>query len=121
MKYYRATMAYDEKLAQRVRTILAERRGVSEKTLMGSLAFMVGGRLCCSVGRDSLLIRVDAEDRERLLSEPLVSPMKLGGRTMQGFVRIAPEGVRTRARLAKWIEQGIAAGAVVRRKRGASR
>ena len=88
---------------------------------MGSLAFMVGGRMCCSVGRDNLLIRVDAEGRERLLTNPFVSPMKLGGRTMKGFVRVAPEGFRTRAQLAKWIEQGIAAGSAVRRKTRSAR
>src|SRR6187549_2489431 len=102
-------MAYDEKLAERVRAVLAERRGVSEKALMGSLAFMVNGSMCCSVGRDNLLVRVDAEERERLLGDPFVLPMKLGSRTMKGFVRVAPEGFRTRARLAQWIEQGIAA------------
>ena len=110
-------MVYDEKLAERVRAILAERRGVTEKRLMGTLAFMVNGALCCSVGRDGLLVRVDPEERGQLLEQPFVSPMKLGARTMQGFVRIALEAVRTRARLEKWIERGIESGAV-RRKKG---
>jgi len=110
-------MAYDQKIAERVRAILAERGGVKEKPLMGSLAFMANGSMCCSVGRDNLLVRVDAAGRERLLGEPFVSPMKLGSRTMKGFVRVAPEGFRTRARLAKWIELGIAAAPAVPRKR----
>lgn len=104
-------MAHDEKLAERVREILAERRGVTEKRLMGTLAFMVKGSMCCSVGRDGLLVRVDAKDREQLLADPLVSPMKLGKRTMKGFVRVAAEGLKTRARLRKWIARGISAGA----------
>jgi TfoX/Sxy family transcriptional regulator of competence genes len=114
-------MAYDEKLAERVRTILAERRGVSEKRLMGTLAFLVNGVMCCSVGRDGLLVRVDAEGREALLGEPFVSPMKLGARTMKGFVRVAPEGLRTRAKVAQWIERGIGAGAAGRKKRASRR
>lgn len=105
-------MAYDEKLAQRVRTILAEHPGVAEKPMMGTLAFMVHGTMCCTVGSDGgLLVRVTVEEREGLLSEPLVSPMKLGGRTMKGFVRVAPQAFPTRAKLAKWLERGIAAGA----------
>lgn len=103
-------MAYDEKLAERVREVLSGRRAVTEKRLMGTLAFMVNGSMCCSVGRDGLLVRVDAEERERLLEDPLVSPMKLGKRTMKGFVRVAAEGIKTRARLVKWLDRGIAAG-----------
>jgi TfoX/Sxy family transcriptional regulator of competence genes len=109
-------MAYDEKLAERVRAILSEHQGVTEKRLMGTLGFMVNGAMCCSVGPNGLLVRVSAEDREQLLTEPFVSPMKLGARTMKGFVRVAPEGLSTRARLAKWIERGIASGRAERRK-----
>jgi TfoX/Sxy family transcriptional regulator of competence genes len=103
-------MAYDEKLAERVREVLAGRRGVTEKRLMGTLAFLVNDSMCCSVGSDGLLVRVDAEERERLLADPVVSPMQLGKRTMKGFVRVALEGVKTRARLVKWLERGMAAG-----------
>jgi len=110
-------MAYDEQLAERVRTILAEQGGVTEKRLMGTLAFMVNGAMCCSVARDGLLVRVAAEEREQLLNEPFVSPMKLGARTMKGFVRVALEGLRTRARVAKWIERGMAVGAAPGRRR----
>ena len=107
-------MAYDEKLAERVRAILAPRRGVTEKKLMGTLAFMVEGVMCCSVGRDGLLVRVKVEERALLLAEPTVSPMKLGARTMQGFVRVAQPGLRTKAALVRWLERGIAAGSTAR-------
>jgi TfoX/Sxy family transcriptional regulator of competence genes len=103
-------LAYDEKLAERVREILAPRRGVAEKQLMGTLAFLVQGALCCSVGRDGLLVRVRADERAALLTESNVSPMKLGARTMKGFIRVAPAGLRTRANLTRWLERGIAAG-----------
>lgn len=110
-------MAYDEKLAERVRAILMEHRGVTEKPLMGTLAFMLNGTLCCSVGRDGLLVRIDAEERAKLLAEAFVSPMKMGTRTMKGFVRVAPEGFRTRPSLAKWVARGIAAASASERKR----
>ena len=109
-------MAYDDKLAERVRTILAVRPGVSEKHLMGTLAFMVNGTMCCSVGQDGLLVRVDARERDQLLGKPFVSPMKLGARTMKGFVRVSSEGLRTRANVAKWLERGIASAAARRKK-----
>jgi TfoX/Sxy family transcriptional regulator of competence genes len=112
-------MVYDEKLAERVRAILAELRGVTEKRLMGTLAFMVNGAMCCSVAGDGLLVRIAAEERDRVLGESFVSPMKLGARTMKGFVRVSLEGLRTRATLARWIERGIAAA--MHRKESTSR
>src|ERR1043166_4882513 len=103
-------MAYDENTAARVRTALAGRRDVVEKKLMGGLCFMVTGGMCCSVsGKGGLLVRVDIEAMDRVLLEPHVAPMKMGGRVMRGFVRVAPEGYRSDAALKKWIERGIVA------------
>ena len=57
-------LAYDEKTAGRVRQMLAERRGVVEKKLMGGLCFMVDDAMCCSVsGKGGLLVRVGADAR----------------------------------------------------------
>jgi TfoX/Sxy family transcriptional regulator of competence genes len=102
-------MPYDEKIAERVRALLANRSGVEEKSLMGHLAFMVEGSMCCSVGTNSVLFRVPAAERDALLASPHVTPMKMGARTMQGFVHVAPAGYRTAAALTKWLERGIAA------------
>ncbi len=71
-------MAYDEGAAARVRAVLAGRGGVEEKVVMGGLAFMVDGSMCCSVGADGVLFRVAKADRERLLELPHVTPMELG-------------------------------------------
>lgn len=105
-------MAWDEHLADRVRSILATRRDVSERKLMGALAFMVGDSMCCSVSGDGLLVRIRPEERADALKRPHVTPMTLGRRTMKGFVRVAPEGFRTPTALTKWIERGIAAATV---------
>jgi TfoX/Sxy family transcriptional regulator of competence genes len=101
-------VAYDEKTAERVRRALAGRRGVIEKKMMGGLAFMVNGGMCCSVsGRGGLLIRVGAQAYERMLGEPHVEPVEMRGRTMSGFVRVGAQGYRTDAALKKWIERGL--------------
>jgi TfoX/Sxy family transcriptional regulator of competence genes len=101
-------MAYDEITAERVRDVLSNRRDVVEKKLMGGLCFMVGGAMCCSVsGRGGLLVRVGVQAQERALAEPHVAPMKMAGRTAKGFVRVAPEGYRTKAALKKWIARGL--------------
>jgi TfoX/Sxy family transcriptional regulator of competence genes len=111
-------MAYDEKTAERVREVLSDRRGVVEKKLMGGLCFMVSDSMCCSVsGRGGLLVRVGAEVRAQMLAEPHVEAVEMRGRTMSGFVRVAPEGYRTGAALRKWVERGIAAARAAKAKK----
>jgi TfoX/Sxy family transcriptional regulator of competence genes len=101
-------MAYDEITAERVRDALAKRRDVVEKKLMGGLCFMVNGNMCCSVSaRGGLLIRVGPSAHPQAVREPHASAMKMGGRTMKGFIRVAPEGYRTGAALEKWIERSL--------------
>lgn len=101
-------MPYDERTAERVRRALASHPFV-EKRLMGGLCFMVQGAMCCSVsGRGGLLVRVVPESYSQLIREPHAGPMRMGSRTMSGFVRVDPKGYRTDAALAVWIERGLA-------------
>ena len=101
-------MAYDEKTAERIRHLLAERPDFAEKKMMGGLAFMVKGGMCCAVsGRGGLLVRVGA-DAAKLVKEPHVKPMRMAGRVVKNFVRVMPEAYRTSAQLRKWIERGVA-------------
>jgi TfoX/Sxy family transcriptional regulator of competence genes len=105
-------MAYDEITAERVRRILAGRRDIVEKKLMGGLSFMASDVMCCSVsGRGGLLVRVKAETRDRWLGEAHAQPADIGGRRMTGFIRVAPDGYRTEPSLKKWVERGLAAAA----------
>ena len=101
-------MAYDEKTAKRLRELLSSRTDVIEKKMMGGLCFMVGGHMCCSVsGKGGLLVRIGSNAHPLMLAEPHVQPMEMGGRTMTGFVRVAPDGYRTEAGLKKWIRRGL--------------
>jgi hypothetical protein len=42
-------MAYDMKLAERIRRAVAGRRGVTEKAMFGGLAFLLDGKVFCRV------------------------------------------------------------------------
>jgi hypothetical protein len=99
-------MAYDEQTAERVRKVLSGRRDVAAKKMMGGLAFMVKGSMCCSVsGRGGMLIRVGAD--EGVFGEPHVRRVKMGARTMSGFARVDPEGYATDAALKTWVQRGL--------------
>ena len=108
-------MAYDAVTAERVRHLLADRHDVVERKMMGGLAFMVKGGMCCAVsGRGGMLVRTQPDDHAGRLAEPHVRPMIMGGRRVSTFVRVAPEGYRTHAALRKWVKRGLDAVAALK-------
>jgi TfoX/Sxy family transcriptional regulator of competence genes len=102
-------MAYDETTAERIRHLLADRPDFAEKKMMGGIAFMVKGGMCCAAsGRGGLLVRVGPDAAATLVKEPHVAPMRMAGRIVKTYVRVMPEAYRTPAQLRKWIERGVA-------------
>jgi hypothetical protein len=102
-------MAYDEELAHRLRELLAGEQGLDERTMFGGLAFLLNGNMAVSAAsRGGLLARVDPAEGEELLSKPHVSPMEMRGRSMSGWLRIDPEGVRSKRQLEGWVRRCVA-------------
>jgi TfoX/Sxy family transcriptional regulator of competence genes len=102
-------MAYDEHLANRIRELLAGDSGVTEKPMFGGLAFLVGGHMSVAAsGRGGLMVRVDPEKTDALLTKPHAGPFEMRGRAVQGWLRIESEGVRTKRQLEPWVKRGIA-------------
>ncbi len=100
-------MAYDERLADRIRKILARRPALAEKRMFGGLSFMVRGHMCCGVLKDDLVVRVGPARYEKALSQPHARPMNFTGRPINGFVFVGPAGYRTDESLRKWIKQAV--------------
>ena len=104
-------MAYDEKLATRLRAPLAHEEGLTEKRMFGGLAFLINGNMSVSAsGQGGLLVRVDPSeaDANSLLSEPHAQPFEMRGQAMRGWLRVAPDGVRTKRELERWVKHGVA-------------
>ena len=100
---------YDEKLAQRIRELIAAERGLTEQKMFGGLAFLIGGNMAIAAsGQGGVLVHVDAGESEKLVAKTKAYPMEMRGRQMQGWLRVDPEHVRTKAQLAKWVERGAA-------------
>lgn len=100
-------MGYEQATAERVRRILSDRTDVAEKRMVGGLSFLVGGSMCCGVSGADLMVRVGADARDRVLAEPYVKPMELGGRQLAAFVLVEPAGFETADSLAAWVQRGI--------------
>ena len=101
-------MVYDERLAERVRAALAERGDVVEKRMFGGIAFMVHGHMSCGIVGSTLMVRLAPADAEAFMSEPHVRPMDFTGRPMRGFLYVDPDGLKTGARLQKWVDRATA-------------
>jgi TfoX/Sxy family transcriptional regulator of competence genes len=100
-------MASDRKTLERVRKILSHQRVVEKPMVGGSRGMMVDGKLCVSVGVDRILVRVDKASRLSLLKKPGARSMKMGGKTLNGFIFIDASGYRTDAQLKAWIQQSL--------------
>lgn len=99
-------MAYDERLADRVRDALAGEDGVTERKMFGALAFMVGGHMACGIVADELMLRLGQEGADQALDRPHTRPMDFTGRPLTGMVFVSPEGLRGAA-LGRWVGQAV--------------
>ena len=101
-------MAYSEALAQRVRGVLQDELGVTERKMFGGLCFMLRGNMCGGIMGDALLLRVGRERYQEVLAQPHTRPMDFTGRPMKGFICVDPDGVATDDTLREWLQWGIA-------------
>lgn len=102
-------MAFDEALAQRVRSALASLHGVTEKKMFGGIAFMRGGAMLVGVNKDDLIIRCAGEDTDALLRKPGVRIFDLsGGRPMKGWLLVGSTATRAERGLQAWITFAMA-------------
>ena len=102
-------MAYDETLAERLRDLLVDEAPVGERRMFGGLAFLVDGHMAVAASRDGgLLVRVEPGDSEVLVARDHVGRMVMGGRSMDGWLRVDAEGVAEEAELAAWVERAVA-------------
>ena len=101
-------MAYDEDLANRIRELVADQAGVTERQMFGGLAFLIGGHMAVSAsGRGGLLLHVDRADTDELLAKPHAQPFEMRGRTMEGWVRVEAEGLTSKRQLERWVARGV--------------
>ena len=102
-------MAYDEELAERLRELLASEGGVSERRMFGGLAFLVHGNMSVSAsGWGGLLVRLDPAETDTALARPGAEIAVMGGRPMEGWLRVAAEGVTTKRELGWWVRRSLA-------------
>ena len=102
------TMAYNEKLADRVREIIASKENnIEEKKMFGGLCFMVNDKMCVGVQQHNLMLRIAPEKFEEALEKEGCRPMEFGGRTMTGFVYVDESALNTKKKLETWLQMPL--------------
>ena len=100
-------MAYDEKLADRIRKTLGVNKYVTEKHMFGGLSFMFGKKMFCGVLKDDIVLKMSPEQCQDSLKKPNVRPMDFTGRPMKSFVYVNQKGCKSEKELKKWVDLSL--------------
>lgn len=102
-------MAYDERLAGRIRDLLDDQPDLTEQKMFGGLAFLLGGNMAIvASGKGGVLVRVGPDAAADLAGKARAEPAVMGSRPMTGWLRVDADGVRTARQLTPWVTRGSA-------------
>ncbi|MBL7748471.1 MAG: TfoX/Sxy family protein [Chitinophagaceae bacterium] len=101
-------MAYNEKLADRIRAIISlSHKNVTEKAMFGGLCFMVNDKMCVGVEKERLMVRLDPARYEEVLEKDGCKPMDFTGKVMKGFVFVDIWALSTKKKLDFWMDLAL--------------
>lgn len=100
-------MAYNEKLAGKIREALAHVKKVEEKKMFGGIAYMVNGKMCLGVDKEDIMLRCTPEASDDLLLRRGVRPFDLTGKPMKGWLLISPEATKAKKDFDFWVSVAI--------------
>lgn len=100
-------MAYDARLADRIRELINAEHLTTEKKMFGGLGFMINGNLAVAASNSGgLLVRVDPDKSDALVDTTPAELMVMGGRSMQGWLQVGSEHLAGDADLETWVRRG---------------
>ena len=108
-------MAYNEKLADRTREIIAlTQKNVEEKKMFGGLCFMVNDKMCVGVEKERLMVRLDPAIFDEVVEKEGCKPMDFTGRIMKGYVFVGAEVLNTKRKLGYWLNLALEFNAIAK-------
>src|SRR5436190_23006881 len=87
-------MAYNEKLADRIRERFNDLRRVEEKPMMGGLTFMYNGKMCVGIIKGDLMCRIDPAKHNECIEKRGCRTMDFTNRPMSGFIMVDETGMK---------------------------
>jgi len=100
-------MAYNEKLAERIRERLSETPNIEEKEMFGGIVFMNNGKMCVGIIKDDMMCRIDPDLYELVLEKNGCREMDFTGRPMRGRVIVQESGFNRPKDFDYWIDLAL--------------
>jgi len=101
-------MAFNEKLADRVREIISVNyKKVDEKKMFGGLCFMVNDKMCVGVESRRLMVRLDPNKYDEVIEKDGCRPMDFTGKIMKGYVFVDIDALNTKKKLEYWVNLAL--------------
>ena len=100
-------MAYDETLAERIRSYLGDDPRFVEKKMFGGVAYMFQGNMAVGISGDELMVRLGPDEFEVALAEPGARHADMSGKPMKNWVLIDTAATAEDEDLHAWIERGV--------------
>jgi TfoX/Sxy family transcriptional regulator of competence genes len=97
----------DDALAARIAALLKPLKPTSKK-MFGGTCFMLGDHMLAGTLKGELLVRVGKHNHAAAVKRPHARAMEMGGRRMEGYVSVAPAGIKTDKALDDWLKLAIA-------------
>ena len=102
-------MAYNEKLADRVREIISGTHlDVKEKQMFSGMCFMVNDKMCVCILKDRLMVRLNPDSIEHVLEREGCRQMDMNGKIMRSFVLVDEAALSTKKKLGYWLKLALA-------------
>ncbi len=100
-------MAYDEQLEKRLDQFIVKRNDFHKQKMFGGAGYLLRGNMCFGIWKDNLILRLGEIQTQKALKKKNVKPFDITGRAMNGWVMVAPLGMKTDAILRQWLTQAI--------------
>ncbi|MFZ4399765.1 MAG: TfoX/Sxy family protein [Bacteroidales bacterium] len=100
-------MAYNEKLADRIREVLSHLENIEEKQMFGGVCFMLNEKMCIGVIKDEMMCRIDPEIHSFVVEKTGCRTMDFTKRPMKGYVMIDETAMKNQKDFMYWIELAL--------------
>lgn len=100
-------MAYNEKIADRIRERLADIPRIEEKEMMGGLTFMLNDKMCVGIIKDEMMCRIDPDVHNAVVEMTGCRTMDFTRRPMRGYILVDETGMKTKEEFEYWINLAL--------------
>ena len=100
-------MAYDKKLADRIRKALSKQPKLTEREMFGGIGFMLRGNMACGVIADEMMVRIAKEETDSAIKEPGARIFDFSGRPSPGWILVHQSVLTKPAEIRGWVKRGV--------------